>query len=107
MKFAGGPGARIVIAAAADADSLVVSVTDNGPGVPERARETVFEKFRQMSASPARKPSGTGLGLPICRQIVEHFGGRIWVDSAYRDGARFCFSLPRYRGGAGEATAAE
>ena len=53
-----------------------------------------FEKFRQVGDTLTRKPHGTGLGLPICRQIIEHFGGRLWVTSTYGAGATFSFLLP-------------
>lgn len=96
-KFAGGPGARIAVAARSDADDLLISVADNGPGIPESAREAVFERFRQVASGRSGKPTGSGLGLAICRQIVEHFGGRIWIDPDYADGARFCVTLPRHR----------
>ena len=70
-----------------------VEVQDNGPGVPAEQHQQVFEKFRQGGDSLSR-PQGTGLGLPISRQIVEHFGGRMWLDSVPGQGATFGFSLP-------------
>jgi Na+/proline symporter/nitrogen-specific signal transduction histidine kinase len=70
-----------------------VRVADNGPGIPEHDRELIFEKFRQ-SASGGEKPIGTGLGLPICRRIVEHLGGRIWAEAVPDKGATLCFELP-------------
>jgi len=85
---------RVTVAAAARGDRLEVSVTDDGPGVPEALHEVIFEKFRQAGRSGAAKPTGTGLGLAICRQIVQHFGGRIWVENAPGGGARFCFTVP-------------
>jgi Na+/proline symporter/nitrogen-specific signal transduction histidine kinase len=75
--------------------AFVVRVEDNGPGVPEPYREAIFEKFRQVSGGSLKdKPKGTGLGLTICRQIVEHFGGRIWAEDARIGGAAVCFTLP-------------
>jgi signal transduction histidine kinase len=53
-----------------------------------------FEKYRQVGDNPTEKPQGTGLGLPISRQIIEHFGGRLWVESARGQGATFSFTLP-------------
>jgi signal transduction histidine kinase len=64
-----------------DAGPLTRAVQDNGPGVPPvEQRELIFEKFRQ-GGDAANRPQGTGLGLPISRQIVEHFGGRLWLDA--------------------------
>jgi Na+/proline symporter/signal transduction histidine kinase len=69
------------------------SVTDNGPGIPEPEQQAVFEKFRQGGGSGGRPP-GTGLGLPISREIVERLGGRLTVRSTPGEGATFVFSLP-------------
>jgi Na+/proline symporter/signal transduction histidine kinase len=74
-------------------ERLVVEVADNGPGVPEHQRELVFERFRQ-GGDPRNRPQGTGLGLPISKRIVEHFGGRIWLRPAPGGGACFGFDLP-------------
>jgi signal transduction histidine kinase len=71
-----------------------VDVKDNGPGISRDQHETIFEKFRQGGDSAAGKPRGTGLGLPISRRIVEHFGGRLWVESQPGHGATFSFVLP-------------
>ena len=73
--------------------ALRVEVQDNGPGVPPAQRELVFERFRQ-GGDVARRPQGTGLGLPISRRIVEHFGGRLWLRSEPGQGACFAFELP-------------
>ncbi len=70
-----------------------VEVQDNGPGVPPAQQAVIFEKFRQGGDASGR-PHGTGLGLPISRQIVEHFGGRLWLRSAPGQGACFGFDLP-------------
>ena len=72
-----------------------VEVQDNGPGVPAAQRALIFEKFRQ-GGQASQRPQGTGLGLPISRQIVEHFGGSMWLRSTPGQGACFGFSLPRH-----------
>jgi Na+/proline symporter/signal transduction histidine kinase len=75
-------------------DGLQVSVADNGPGIRPEDQQLVFEKFRQVGDTMTAKPSGTGLGLPISRRIVEHFGGELWVESVPGEGATFRFTLP-------------
>lgn len=72
---------------------VVVRVKDNGPGVPPDQHQLVFEKFRQ-GGDGLNRPQGTGLGLPISRQIVEHFGGRMWLHTEPGQGACFVFDLP-------------
>ena len=74
-------------------DGARVEVQDNGPGVPPEQAQLVFEKFRQGGQADNR-PQGTGLGLPISRQIIEHFGGRLWLRSEAGQGACFGFDLP-------------
>ncbi len=68
-------------------------VQDNGPGIEADQQELVFEKFRQGGDS-LNRPQGTGLGLPISRRIIEHFGGSIWLQSQPGQGACFGFGLP-------------
>jgi len=77
----------------ADAERASIEVEDNGPGVPPAQQRLVFEKFRQGGDAVSR-PQGTGLGLPISRRIVEHFGGRLWLRSEPGGGACFGFDLP-------------
>ena len=73
---------------------LVVSVTDNGIGIAPADQGKVFEKFKQVGDTLTDKPKGTGLGLPICKEIVEYHGGRIWVESEPGKGSTFSFALP-------------
>ncbi|MGZ8249076.1 ATP-binding protein, partial [Methylomagnum sp.] len=73
---------------------IVVSVTDTGCGIKPEDQPLVFEKFKQVGDTLTDKPKGTGLGLPICKEIVEHHGGRVWVESEIGVGSRFLFSLP-------------
>ncbi len=73
---------------------LVVSVIDSGIGIAPADQPKVFEKFKQVGDTLTDKPKGTGLGLPICKEIVEYHGGRIWVESAPGHGSVFSFTLP-------------
>ncbi|GAK53817.1 sensor protein [Candidatus Moduliflexus flocculans] len=75
-------------------NELVVSVIDSGMGIAPEDQPKVFEKFKQVGDTLTDKPKGTGLGLPICKQIVEHHGGRIWVESEIGKGSTFSFTLP-------------
>jgi Na+/proline symporter/nitrogen-specific signal transduction histidine kinase len=87
-------GAGVVRVRLTQSDAgLRVEVQDNGPGVPPEQQQLVFEKFRQGGDGRSR-PQGTGLGLPISRRIVEHFGGRLWLKSEPGQGATFGFDLP-------------
>ena len=92
-KFLPGQQGRVRVALTADAAGLTVTVQDNGPGVPAGQQALIFEKFRQ-GGDALHRPQGTGLGLPISRRIVEHFGGRLWLQSDPGQGALFGFTLP-------------
>lgn len=92
-KFAPAGSGRVRVRLGVESDGLVVEVADNGPGVPEAERATVFDKFRQ-GGDQLDRPPGTGLGLTISRQIVEHLGGSIWLGQEPGGGARFAFKLP-------------
>ncbi|WP_347265919.1 sensor histidine kinase [Paracoccus sp. (in: a-proteobacteria)] len=92
-KFVPRAGGVIAVTLARQGDDLVVTVQDNGPGVPQAERDWVFEKFRQ-GGDLLTRPGGTGLGLPISRQIVVNLGGRMWLEDGPGPGACFGFSLP-------------
>ncbi|MDD4953080.1 MAG: HAMP domain-containing sensor histidine kinase [Desulfovibrionaceae bacterium] len=85
-----------VEARVADSGRLRVRVSDTGVGIGQKDLDRVFEKFHQARGgdAPEGKPRGTGLGLAICRQIVEHYGGAIWVRSEPGKGSVFTFELP-------------
>lgn len=87
------PGTRIEIGAATIDASVAWSVRDHGPGVPLEYRERIFEKFVRAPVAGTRIP-GTGLGLPICKGIVEAHGGRLWLESTEGGGSRFVFTVP-------------
>jgi Na+/proline symporter/signal transduction histidine kinase len=103
-KFVPAEHGRVRIRLRADAEQVSVEVEDNGPGVPADEQQLVFEKFRQGGDATDR-PQGTGLGLPISRRIVEHFGGRMWLRSEPGQGACFGFDLPWRHDPAGAADA--
>ena len=85
---------KVSIEAYQDNNQVVVEVQDTGIGVAEEDRHKIFERFRQAGDTLTDKPQGTGLGLPICREIIEHHGGIIWMKSELGSGSTFFFSLP-------------
>ena len=93
VKFVPAHGGRVDLRLRQAAGRLTVEVQDNGPGIPQAQQALVFEKFRQ-GGDASHRPPGTGLGLPISRRIVEHFGGRLWLRSEPGQGACFGFDLP-------------
>lgn len=74
-------------------EAVMVSVIDNGPGIPAEEKQHVFDKFFRGKSNSGGVP-GTGLGLAICKSVVEKHGGRIWVESGENKGAKFFFALP-------------
>jgi signal transduction histidine kinase len=94
VKFVPANEGQVAVTLSADAAALRVSVTDNGPGIRREDQQVIFDRFRQGGDAMTSKPTGTGLGLPISRRIVEYFGGKLWVESDLGKGASFVFSLP-------------
>ena len=84
----------ITCSASLKGGEIVVSVKDSGIGIAPADQPKVFEKFKQVGDTLTDKPKGTGLGLPICKEIVEYHGGRIWVESEPGHGSTFSFTLP-------------
>lgn len=94
IKFCEPGRGRVEISLHGERDSVRVDVRDNGIGIARAHQEIIFEKFRQVGDTLTDKPQGTGLGLAICREIVGHFGGKLWVESEAGKGATFSFRLP-------------
>jgi signal transduction histidine kinase len=92
VKFT--PHGSITIHAEGSDGDILVRVVDTGIGIDPADQAKVFEPFGQAGDTLSDTPRGTGLGLPICRDIVEHHGGRLWLESALGEGSTFAFTLP-------------
>jgi len=92
IKFRGADPPRIHVAAARQDDEWVFTVRDNGIGLDPRHAERIFAVFQRLHTRS--EYPGSGIGLAICRRIVERLGGRIWVDSAPNRGSVFSFAVP-------------
>lgn len=91
LKFHGEEPPRVGVSAAREGASWRVEVEDNGIGVEPQYAERIFKMFQRLHGRDAY--AGTGIGLAVCKRIVERHGGRIWVESPPAGGARFCFTL--------------
>lgn len=92
------PASRIFIRSEWDAKRVVVRLIDQGPGIPEREREKIFDKFYRQQDVRGKVP-GSGLGLHIAREIARSNGGDLWVEPGNPIGSEFCLALPRCREG--------
>lgn len=94
-------------ARALDPDTVLFEVSDTGVGIPARDLPKIFSRFQQLRNRDTLtdKPQGTGLGLAICKEIVEHHGGEIRVESAPGQGSLFAFTLPAAPPAPGDAPA--
>ena len=90
-------GGRVEIEVQAKAELLEVAVSDTGIGIPENARDRIFERFYRVDAARSRAVGSTGLGLSITKHLVQAMGGTIRVESEIGVGSRFVFSVPRAR----------
>jgi len=96
-----------IICSAQEREGLVVvSIRDTGIGIPEGEQNLVFERFHQQRETLTGKPQGTGLGLPICKNIIEAHGGNIWFESRPGHGSTFSFSLSGCPGAAAQGNPA-
>ena len=93
IKFTPRRG-RVIVRVEREQQRYLVSVEDDGIGIPEKELTHVFERFRQADGSATRRHSGMGIGLTLSRSLVELHGGAIWADSESGHGSRFTFSLP-------------
>jgi Na+/proline symporter/nitrogen-specific signal transduction histidine kinase len=98
-KFCAAERGQVAVELSLSGGVARVDVRDNGPGLAADDQRVIFEKFRQRGDAMTDRPQGTGLGLPISRQIVAHLGGELWVSSAPGRGATFSFTLPLARAG--------
>ncbi len=87
-------GQRIHGASVPENGALLFTVRDTGAGIAVEAQGQLFEQFQQFGDVMHSKPRGAGLGLVICHEIVTHYGGEIWVESALGQGSTFTFYLP-------------
>ena len=85
----------IEIDVAGDEDAVIISIQDSGIGIPPEDISHLFQKFYRVDNTDTREIGGTGLGLYLCRRLVESMNGRIWVESTYKQGSTFFVSIPR------------
>src|SRR5918992_267400 len=101
-KFCAEERGRVAVELAVEDGLVRVDVRDNGPGIDPEYQEVIFDRFRQGGQTMTERPPGTGLGLPISREIIRQLGGELWVESAPGEGSTFSFVLPRTGAGGGE-----
>jgi PAS domain S-box-containing protein len=93
IKFS-SPSSMVGIGIIRQAEQILFEVKDRGRGIPADKLESIFGRFQQVDASDSREKGGTGLGLPICREIIQRHQGSIWVESTIGEGSCFYFTLP-------------
>jgi signal transduction histidine kinase len=84
----------VVVRVEREPERYLVSVEDDGIGIPAGELPHVFERFRQVDGSPTRQHAGMGIGLALARSLIELHGGTIWAESVVGKGSRFTFALP-------------
>lgn len=90
IKYAGEPGSQVTLEARLGDDGLLISVTDEGPGIPEEWRTSIFERYTRIESGG----SGFGIGLAFCKDVIEAHSGRIWVEEGPSGGAAFKILCP-------------
>lgn len=94
QKFTAAGTVTIYAQVQAGEKEVLVGVADTGPGIPPEKLELVFDRFQQIERYPRQPQVGAGLGLAICRELVEMHGGKIWVESTVGRGSNFMFTIP-------------
>ncbi len=95
VDFVPQEGGKIEIGSKKEENNIQFYVQDNGIGISEKRKESIFKKFYQVDLSFKRKYGGTGFGLVICKGIVENLGGKIWFESKEGEGTAFYFTIPK------------
>ncbi|NND99902.1 MAG: PAS domain S-box protein, partial [Pirellulaceae bacterium] len=93
IKYRGDQPPRVHVSATSKSTHWVFAVEDNGIGIPEESRERVFGIFKRLHLDD--QYSGNGIGLAICKRIVDRINGRIWVEESASGGCKFCFEVPK------------
>jgi len=89
------PESRVTVRGIVTSEGVLMSVDDEGPGIPPESRERVFDRFYQVDGSATRSVGGTGLGLYICKKMSEMIGARLWLERSDADGSVFCLLIPK------------
>jgi two-component system, NtrC family, sensor histidine kinase KinB len=85
----------VILDATNDDDNIIISISDTGKGIPLEQQDNIFDKFVQFNRAKDASPGSVGLGLSISKEIVEQYGGKIWVESRSGFGSKFTFTIPR------------